>query len=230
MIKAVIFDLDNTLMDFMKMKSMSIDAGINGMIEAGMDIDFLISKQKIYEIYNKKGYEYQKVFDDFILDSCDRLEHKYLAAAIVSYKKIKDATMVLYPNVNNTLIRLSKIGLKLGVVTDAPNREAWIRLYSLRMHHLFDSVVALDDTGNRKPSPEPFKKISNLLDIYPENILMVGDWPERDVIGAKKLNMKTAFAKYGDMFGTKHSGADYDLSDISEIIEIINKENEACIT
>ena len=98
------------------------------------------------------------------------------------------------------------------------------------MHHLFDSVVALDDTGNRKPSPEPFKKISDLLDISPENILMVGDWPERDVIGAKKLNMKTAFAKYGDMFGTKHSGADYDLTDISEIIEIINKENEVCIT
>ena len=93
------------------------------------------------------------------------------------------------------------------------------------MHHLFDSVVALDDTGNRKPSPEPFKKISNLLDISPENILMVGDWPERDVIGAKKLNMKTAFAKYGDIFKTEHSGADYDLDDISEIIQIVNLNN-----
>ena len=43
MIEAVIFDLDNTLMDFMKMKSMSIDAGIYGMIEAGLDIDFIQS-------------------------------------------------------------------------------------------------------------------------------------------------------------------------------------------
>ena len=226
MIHAVIFDLDNTLMDFMKMKSMSIDAAIHGMIEAGMDINFSLSKKKIYNIYESKGYEYQEVFDDFIVDECGQLEHKYQAAAIVSYKKIKDATMVVYPNVNSTLIRLSKMGLKLGVVTDAPNREAWIRLYSLKMHHIFDSVVALDDTGARKPSPEPFKKISNLLDISPQNILMVGDWPERDVIGAKKLNMKTAFAKYGDMFGTEHSGADYDLIDISEIIEIINKENK----
>tara|TARA_Y100001970_G_scaffold290684_1_gene425305 strand:- start:1324 stop:2013 length:690 start_codon:yes stop_codon:yes gene_type:complete len=225
MIEAVIFDLDNTLMDFMKMKSMSIDAAIHGMIEAGMNIDFNLSKKKIYAIYDKKGYEYQEVFDDFICKECGTLEHKYQAAAIVSYKKIKDATMVLYPNVNSTLIKLSKMGLKLGVVTDAPNREAWIRLYSLKMHHLFDSVVALDDTGFRKPSPEPFKKVSDLLDIIPEKILMVGDWPERDVIGAKKLNMKTAFAKYGDMFGTVESGADYDLTDISEIIDIINKEN-----
>ena len=227
MIQAVIFDLDNTLMDFMKMKSMSIDAAIHGMIEAGMDIDFSLSKKNIYKIYDSKGYEYQEVFDDFIIEECGQLIHKYQAAAIVSYKKIKDATMVLYPNVNSTLIRLSKMGLKLGVVTDAPNREAWIRLYSLKMHHLFDSVVALDDTGSRKPSPEPFKKISNLLNISSNKILMVGDWPERDVIGAKKLNMKTAFAKYGDMFGTLESGADYDLNDISEIIDIVEKENNS---
>ena len=227
MIKAVIFDLDNTLMDFMKMKSMSVDAGINGMIEAGLNIDFQKSKDRIYEIYEDKGFEYQEVFDDFIIESCGTLKHKYLAAAIVSYRKIKDATMVLYPNVNSTLIKLSKMGLNLGVLTDAPSREAWIRLYSVSMHHLFDAVVTLNDTGYRKPSPEPFIKISDLLSLNPENMLMVGDWPERDVIGAKKLNMKTAFARYGDMFKTEHSGADYDLDDISEIIEIVHSANNA---
>jgi len=226
LIKAVIFDLDNTLMDFMKMKSMSVDAAINGMIEAGLNIDREKSKKVIYDIYEEKGYEYQEVFDDFLSEITSNSYHKYLAAAIVSYRKIKDATMVLYPNVNSTLIALSKLGFKLGVLTDAPSREAWIRLYSLSMHHLFDEVVTLEDTGKRKPSSEPFLKISNLLEISPEKILMVGDWPERDVIGAKKLNMKTAFARYGDMFKTIDSGADYDLNDISEIIEIVKKENK----
>ena len=225
MIQAVIFDLDNTLMDFMKMKSMSIDAAINGMIEAGLDIHFQTAKDKIYEIYEAKGYEYQEVFDDFISDSCGYLDNKYLAAAIVSYRKTKDATMVLYPSVNSTIISLSKMGLKLGIVTDAPSREAWIRLYSMRMHHLFDVVVTYDDTNKRKPSKAPFKKAADLLEIKSTEIIMVGDWPERDVIGAKKLNMKTAFAKYGDMFGTEVSGADYDLDNISEIIDIIKKEN-----
>ena len=226
MIEAVIFDLDNTLMDFMKMKSMSIDSAINGMIEAGMNIDFKESKDQIYSIYESKGYEYQEVFDDFIKKKCGRLEHKYQAAAIVSYKKIKDVTTVLYPNVSSTLIKLSKMGLKLGVVTDAPSREAWIRLYSLNLHHVFDAVVAFDDTNQRKPSREPFRKIASLLCVDPKNVLMVGDWPDRDIIGAKKLNMKTAFAKYGDMFGTKHSGADFDLTDISEILNILSNENQ----
>ena len=39
MIKAIIFDLDNTLLDFMKMKSVSINAAVNGMINAGMTIN-----------------------------------------------------------------------------------------------------------------------------------------------------------------------------------------------
>jgi len=53
----------------------------------------------------------------------------------------------------------------------------------------------------------------------------VGDWPARDVIGAKDVGMFTAFAKYGDTFNTKESGADYDLNDIFELVSIIKKEN-----
>jgi len=93
------------------------------------------------------------------------------------------------------------------------------------MHHIFDAVVTFDDTHERKPSAKPFKLISKLLGIPAEHSIMVGDWPERDVIGAKEVGMKTAFAKYGDTFGTKNSGADYDLNDISELLEIIQKEN-----
>ena len=51
MIKAVIFDLDNTLLDFMKMKSMAVDSAIQGMIEAGLFIDPNEAQEKIFNIY-----------------------------------------------------------------------------------------------------------------------------------------------------------------------------------
>ena len=54
---------------------------------------------------------------------------------------------------------------------------------------------------------------------------MVGDWAERDIAGAKRLGIKTAWAKYGDTFDTKESGADYELDDVSQLLEIIRKEN-----
>ena len=54
---------------------------------------------------------------------------------------------------------------------------------------------------------------------------MVGDWVERDIVGASKVGMKTAFARYGDTFNTEHHNADYDLKDIRELEDIIIKEN-----
>ena len=226
MIKAVIFDLDNTLLDFMRMKIAAINSALNGMIEAGLMIERDKARRDIFAIYESKGWEYQEVLDDFIKDEIGRLDYKILAGGIVAYRKAKEASLILYPNVNSTLITLTKMGLKLGVVSDAPSREAWIRICSVNLHHIFDSVVTFGDTGEYKPSPKPFNKISSLLEIEPSNMLMIGDWPERDVIGAKKLDMKTAFARYGDVFGTVHSGADYDINDIQEIIPIIEKENK----
>ena len=38
-IKGVIFDLDNTLLDFMKMKEFAVKSAIKGMIEAGLLVD-----------------------------------------------------------------------------------------------------------------------------------------------------------------------------------------------
>ena len=225
MIKAVIFDLDNTLLDFMNMKSQAVISGINGMIEAGFQIDKNYAYKSIFKIYESKGWEYQEVFDDFILSEIGRLDYKILASGIVAYRKAKEASLILYPNVNSTLITLSKLGLKLGVVSDAPSREAWMRICSVNLHHIFDAVVTFHDTGMHKPSPEPFRKISSLLEVRPEESIMIGDWPERDVIGAKKLGMKTAFAKYGDVFSTKVSGADYDIMNINEVIDIVKKEN-----
>ena len=61
------------------------------------------------------------------------------------------------------------------------------------------------------------------LKLEAKDSLMIGDWPERDVVGAKQIGMRTAFAVYGDTFGTKNSGADWDIQDVSEIITIIKK-------
>ena len=46
-IKGVIFDLDNTLLDFMKMKEVAVKSAIRGMIEAGLEIDELESFKDI---------------------------------------------------------------------------------------------------------------------------------------------------------------------------------------
>ena len=225
MIKAMIFDLDNTLLDFMKMKEAAIDAAVEAMIDAGLKMDKDEAKRKIYEIYEEKGIEYQQVFDKFLEENLGKIDPKIHAAGIVGYRRAREGTLVTYPHVNVTIIELIKRGLKLAVVSDAPRLQAWLRLCTLGLHNYFDVVVAFEDTGKRKPDPEPFEKALALLGVKPSEAIMVGDWAERDIIGAKTLNIKTVFARYGDAFGTKNSGADYEIDDLLELLDIVDKEN-----
>ena len=226
MIKAVIFDLDNTLIDFMYMKNQAVDAAISGMIESGLNTSQKDAKKEIFKIYEKEGYEYQEVLNEYIVSINKKISYKILAAGIVSYRRAKEKSLVPYAHVAETLIELSKMGMKLGLITDAPSREAWTRLYSVGLHHIFDKVLTYDDTKVYKPSKVPFNKILDCFKINAEDAVMVGDWPERDLAGAKSVGMKTAFAKYGNLSAQNLSGqADVVLEDISEIVDYLKKVN-----
>ena len=223
MIQAIIFDLDNTLLDFIKMKQFAVKAAITAMNEAGLNVDEEKAYQEILDLYVQKGWENQQVFDDYLNQTIGAVSNKILAAGIVAYRRAREATLLVYPNVNKTLIELTKMGIKLAVVSDAPSREAWMRLYYLNLHHVFDPVLTYDDTGVRKPSPKPFQMALDYMKIKPEEALMIGDWPERDVVGAKQIGIKTIFARYGDTFGTVDSGADWDINDIYEVVNIVKE-------
>ncbi len=226
MIKAVIFDLDNTLLDFVKMKQQAVKAALRAMVEAGLDLDLKESFEDIFQIYRDLGWEHQQVFDLFLKAKTGEVNNKYLAAAVVAYRRNREARLITYPNVNRTLIQLLKMSIKLAVVSDAPGREAWLRIYYLNLHHFFDQVVTHDDTGARKPSPKPFQLAMEKLDVQPDEVLMVGDWPERDMVGAQQLGIKSIYARYGDFFGpSADSGADWDVNDIYELIGIIHDIN-----
>lgn len=225
MIKAIIFDLDNTLVDFMRMKENAVNAALDAMIDAGLKLDRKTAKEKIFKIYEREGIEDQTVFDKFLLQEFKEIDYRIHAAGVVGYRRAKLASMVLYPHVNLTLIELTKRGLKLGVVSDAPRKQVWLRLCELNLHHIFHVVITFDDTGEKKPSPAPFTKALSLLGVGHDEAIMVGDWAERDVIGARKIGMKTVFARYGNLFGTVRSGANYEINDIMELLEIVEKEN-----
>jgi putative hydrolase of the HAD superfamily len=226
MIKAVIFDLDNTLVDFMLMKRQAIDAATHAMRDAGLKLSNDEIRQGIDEIYEERGMEFQKVFDELLYREFSKIDYKILSAGVIAYRRAREAALVPYPHVTMTLIELSKMHIKLGVVSDAPAKEAWLRLCYLNFHYLFDAVVTFEDTGMRKPNPEPFRKILTMLQIQPLEAVMVGDWAERDVVGAAQVGMKTIFARYGNTFGTDVSNADYDIDDISQVINIVQELNQ----
>lgn len=225
MIQAIVFDLDNTLTDFMKMKEAAIQAAIDGMIDAGFKLPREELRERVRAIYDELGLEFQRVFDELLVREFGEVDPKILASGIVAYRRARESNLVLYPHAQMTLLELAKRGIKLGVVSDAPRLQVWLRLCTLGLQHVFDAVVTFDDTGDRKPAPAPFREVLRRLGVEPGHAMMIGDWAERDVVGAKSLGMKTVFARYGDTFDTKLSGADYDVDDVFQLVGIVDGLN-----
>jgi putative hydrolase of the HAD superfamily len=90
---------------------------------------------------------------------------------------------------------------------------------------MFGFVTTFEDTGVRKPSPKPFQRALDFFQLQPQQAIMVGDWPERDITGAGQLGMVTVFARYGDTKVTTHSGANHDIDDVLELVDIVDKLN-----
>ncbi len=221
-ISALLFDLDNTLVDFMRMKQEAVDAAVLAMVDAGLDVPPAEAKRRIWAIYEQEGIEFQQVFDHFLQNHSGTINYKMLAAGIIAYRRAREAAMTLYPHVRSTLVELLRRGYRLAIISDAPARQAWMRLCALEIHHFFEAVITFEDTGLRKPHPRPFQKVLEDLQVTPDQALMIGDWPERDMAGAKAVGLRTIFARYGDAFGVTHSGADRDIDDISEIIGLLD--------
>lgn len=227
MIRALIFDLDNTLTDFMKMKEAAVVAGVEAMIDMGLPLTAAEARRRTFAIYDREGIESQQVFDHLLAEVCGEVRPEILAAGIVGYRRARESVLVLYPHVRMTLLELLRRGFRLAVVSDAPALQAWQRLHQLALEHIFRPVVTFDDTGERKPSPKPFQRALELLDVRADEALMIGDWPERDMIGARGVGIRTIFARYGDTFGTTDSGADFEIDDIAEILAIVEQLNGA---
>ena len=219
-IRAVLFDLDNTLVDFVKMKEESCRAATKAMINTGLKMNEEEAYAMIMETYYKVGIESDVAFTTFLKET-GQFDYKILAAAINAYLKTKTDFITPYPNVEYALKELQNNGLILGVVTDAPKTKAYQRLLHMGIDSYFKFVVRYEDTNKMKHTGLPFALALNLLrdyipDIKNSEIVMVGDSIKRDIEPAKKLGLKTALAKYGQ--ATPESGqADFEIQDAKDL-------------
>lgn len=228
MIKAIVFDLDDTLLDFMTLKRKCIEASVDGMLRAGLPVPKDKAIDAIFKLYGKDGMEDQAIFDKFLTQELGHIDYKIMAAAIVNYRRMKKQ-IAPYPGVVMTLTELLKLGIKLAVLTDAPKIQAWTRLTESHLENYFAEVVALEDTGKKKPHPDPFKLMISKLCIPAENILMTGDRIEKDMLGARSAGMLTGFVEYNKSVVPEYTMEendliDFKLSTFKDLLGIVSKK------
>ena len=219
--RAVLFDLDNTLVDFMGMKKAASKAAASAMVDAGLDYDKDALAKDLFDFYLNRWIESDDTFEAFLIEKYDKVDYRILAAGVNAYLVEKYLHLQPYPNVKETLAELRAMGLKLGVVSDGVRLKAWMRLNAAGLDKFFDVVVTHEDTCKKKPCPEPFQKALDELKLKPEECLFVGDWPERDIVGARALGMKACLAEYGLVDKSKRHEGEYEIKDIKELIDIV---------
>ncbi|MDO9539026.1 MAG: HAD family hydrolase [Methanocalculus sp.] len=187
----VIFDLDNTLVDFINAKRQACNAVIESL-GCGDSADLFS-----YFLRMRHGFEdYGNIFD-YLSDIGVNGSASYLRSCTI-YEDVKLQTIQPYEGVGETLSALRSDGLRLGVVTDADSDHAEKRLKKANLSKFFEVVITPDMSGRRKPNPDSFLMALDSLRTDPFHTICVGDSIRRDIEPAKRLGMCTIHAAYGD--------------------------------
>ena len=198
--KAVLFDMDNTLFDFIGAMQRGSAAAAE-FLQAG-------TGEELFSYYLRWKHhveDHTNLQDFMIAHDCFSVE-KYFAA-VEAYDSAMHAGLTAYEGVHKLLTSLKADGYKLGIVTDAFAHGAEKRLAVTNLSEYFDVVVSYDMTGYKKPHHEPFECALSLLECAPHDVLYVGDSIRRDIEPAYAVGMTPVYAKYGDrnFFETKFS-------------------------
>ena len=224
MVRAIMFDLDNTLIDFFHFKLKCCSAAIDAMIKAGLKVKKRKAIGIFNQLYGQYGMEYKYIFQKFLKIAAGKIDYRILSYGLIAYRKERTGCLNAYPGVKDTINKLKK-NYKIAIISDAPRQKAWMRIDLMGLDKLVDVVITFDDTKRKKPNSLPFIKALKRLKLKPSEVLMVGDSISRDMQGAKRLGMKTCLALYGRTIKPKRlpKGTDFMINRIFDLMKVVKK-------
>lgn len=188
---AVLFDMDNTLFDFVAAMKRGCAAATE-YLGAGTT-DQLLS----YYLRGRYHIEDHANLQDFMQETTGFTVDKYLAA-VKAFEDAKYSALSPYPGIPALLSDLTAAGYTLAIVTDAYSYSAEDRLSRTGLLPYFTRIIAYDTTGYKKPHHAPFECAMDLLNVRPHETIYIGDSIRRDIEPALALGMAAIYAAYGD--------------------------------
>jgi putative hydrolase of the HAD superfamily len=189
MIKAVYFDIDDTLYDTSGFAELARKAALNVMIDAGLPLTSQEAYILLREIIKEKGSNYDKHFNVLTKRVFGKENPLLIALGMITYHNVKFALLRLFPDTIPLLIYLKKKGYHLGVISNGLTIKQWEKLIRLGLYHFFDEVVTSEEAKVEKPNKEIFNLAMNRMDCEPHMSVMVGNKFREDILGAINVGM-----------------------------------------
>ena len=231
MIRAVLWDVDGTLLDFLTAERAAVRRcfsifGLGECTDAMLDDYSAINVRwwkKLERGENTKPEiltgRFREFFEKYGLDvsAAEAFNEEY-------QYRLGD-TIVFFPGALEALEALKGRVLQCAV-TNGTKTAQRRKLALSGMDRIFDHVFISDDLGAEKPSPRFFQLVFRRIGpIPPEEVLIVGDSMTSDIRGGVNAGIRTCW--YNPWGRTNGSGlpVDYEITSLSEVPGIVAAEN-----
>ena len=223
-IKAVIFDLDGTIVAF-NLDYKALRAEVRGyLIKMGVPGSVLSIKENMFDMLKKADLLLTNAGKPASLRRQIREESLHLAD---KYESEAAGLTSLLPGALETLKTLKKKGLKIGLCTNNSERSTRFIIERFRLTELFDAVVTRDHVSQMKPSPEHCEAAVKALDVSVSEVVFAGDSPI-DMQAAKELKaiaigLPTGISTQEQLV---NQGANYIITSIVDLPLLIDRINK----
>jgi len=224
-IKAIIFDLDDTLYDQEQIRDTAREQSIRAMIDKGLNCSIEQAMNKLKEITPKthaserfkKLAEYFNCYDNSIAEAG---RQKYINS---DFKEL-----ILYPETIEVLEELKRKKLKLILITEGSITQQNKKINALGIRYHFNKIYI-----SKGDKTEFFKNILKTDNLLPEEVLCVGDRINKELSVGKKLGLKTARLLKGvysnQIPENEFEKPDFAINNLIEIPGIIDRINDSTV-
>ncbi len=208
-IKAVLFDMDGTLIDTSDLIFRSFEYALNTVLHTQ------IPREELLWTF---GRPLENIMNTLGGDKAEELLN-----AFRTYSMAHRTEIALFPHVTEVLDFLHSHGIKTAIVTSRIASSTMYDLEIVDLSNAFDVIITPEATTEHKPHPAPAQKALERLNIAPENAIMIGD-SVYDLQCGSQAGCKTAFVQYSmvphtELMACKPDYSFETLLDLKKVLE-----------
>ncbi|MHC5742933.1 MAG: HAD family hydrolase [Nostoc sp.] len=228
--KAIIFDLDNTLLNF----EICERQAILGTLEActiSLDLNRISENVflQVFETYNSKYWRQQEIFSPSELIEMSYqstlaqldIQTDQISNLSQSFWHIFNHSGVMEPDVNEVLTVLAG-NYRLAVITNGFVSAQLPRMQAAGIEHFFEEVVVSEAIGFAKPSPEIFHHALSRLNLTPAEVIYVGDSLKHDYAGATQVKMDFCYYNRKNQNLPQEAKPKFMINELLNLLELFN--------
>ncbi|MFN6483203.1 MULTISPECIES: HAD-IA family hydrolase [unclassified Nostoc] len=228
--EAIIFDLDNTLLNFELCERQAIlgaleDCGISLYLKGVRETTFL----QAFETYNSQYWRQRETFSPNEL-----IEMSYrstLAKLDIQTEKISNLSQSFWHIFNHSALMESDVNevltvladnYRLAVITNGFVSAQLPRMQAAGIEHFFEEIVVSEAIGFAKPSPEIFHYALSRLNLTPAEVIYVGDSLKHDYAGATQVKIDFCYYNRKNQNLPPEAKPKFMINELLNLLELFN--------